>query len=104
MERTVLQLDLYPARITVLGTSYGSMRAVVTENELQGWRLGAAGPELMLSWPLIGDVVGKGSIGYDVPTTAGVVRVDRDSGCGCGGSRLASYDLFPGTQTVVTGV
>lgn len=102
--RTVLQLDLHPARLSVAGTSYDALRVVVTEDEVQGWRMGAAGPELQLSWPLAGPVTGKASIGYDVPTPVGNVRVGLSGGCNCGGSRLAGADLFPGTQTVIVGL
>lgn len=103
LNRTVLRLDLYPARASVVGTSYSGVRAILTETELQLWRLGATGPEMVNSWPVVGEVTGKLSIGYDVPTQVGSIRVESGGGCGCG-SKLANADLFPGSQVVMVGM
>lgn len=86
-----------------MGTSYSGMRAIVTETTLQLWRLGAGGPEVFTEWLITGDITGKASIGFDIPTAAGVARIEQGGGCGCG-NKLAHADLFPGTQTVLVGI
>lgn len=103
IERAVIALDLYPANVDVAGTSYVGVRAVVADGVLAVYKLGAAGPEAFYTQLVTGPLEGSYATGVVVPTESANVFVEQSGGCACG-SRLKTYDLFPGKQKVYTGL
>lgn len=104
-DRVVVRVDLFPARVSVVGTTYDNLRAVVTDTDLVTYRLGAnSNAEEFQRWPLTGPLTGSEVLGYSIPTPAGEVYVVRSGSCSGCGSQLGSIDLYPGRQRVMIGV
>lgn len=96
-------MDLFPARIHIVGTSYSAVRVVVSDGTIRAWRLGPSGPEVVWERDVTGPLEGPISVGVSVPTSAGEVWVENGGGCACG-SALANVDLFGGRQVVRVGL
>lgn len=96
----MVQLDVFPARATVMSTSYDQVRAVIADGNLQLFRLEPVGVRTLYDKPVTGSVSGAVSSGVSVETEDGVVWVESTGGCGCG-SQLKIADLFPGRQRVM---
>lgn len=80
------------------------VRATITDTELLVWQLGPSGPMVAARYPVTGKIDGQPSTAYRFNTDDGEsVSVSRASGCSGCGNRLASADLFPGTEVVHTG-
>lgn len=100
-DRVIVALDLFPATVSVLSTTYSNVRIAVADGELQLWRLGGSGPELFYQRMVTGPIDGSASTGVSIPTDDGQVWAENSGDCGCG-SLLKVADLWPGRQRVMT--
>lgn len=95
-----VRLDLFPASVSVMSTTYANVRAVIADNHLKLFVLTGSGINTIYDMPVL-DVDGQPSIGVTVTTADGPVEIEMSGGCGCG-SQLKIADLFPGERRVMT--
>lgn len=99
MTRVNVQLDVFPANVTVSSTTFNNVRAVIADGQFTLFSLTAGGVNIVYTRPSLG-VEGQVSSGVVVTTDDGPCWVEQAGGCGCG-SQLKIADLFPGRQRVM---
>ena len=99
---TLVQLDVYPARVRLPhGGTVEPARVIVADSVLSVWISSTGTPRVFFTRPAL-SVEGSRMSGYGIQVEDGVVVVARADGCACGDT-LRSFDPFGGKTPTVVG-